>query len=543
MPSRENLLKRTGPSQEKRHWVRLTRACNNHCLFCLDGDCQDGTSLELDHVMKDVERGRRESARRLILSGGEPTIHPGYIQIIRRSVGIGYRWIQTISNGRRFAYPGFTAKAVRAGLNEVTVSMHGHTASLHDALTMVPGSFAQSVAGIKNLLRSGRCHVSVDVVMNSRNITYLTDIIEEFAGLGVREFDLLLIQPFGRAWQHRELMLEKKHAHHIREGITRAGELQCWVWTNRVPPEYLEGMEDMIQEPLKLLDDVRGRMELFQRNIKNATLPDCWGDKCDYCILRNYCSYFFNLLALLGITDSSDSKIKDTTAVPLIINSPLSPSRIEFAKALLNKYFHRKRPSTLKFVIRKTSTEPYVQSAEKISGGSSVILEIHDTHPGKYPFKSNRVKNVIFEPELLDIMTRFHGECAKTVIARKTLQSADLPGSVNKLVYRPYSDIARELDEGPDFKKIERRFRGLSMIDVPPCLSGNRSEWTAWPFISMDWFDDEMQPDPMKFAESFLAELNTSKSLKCASCIYEKSCRGIHINYIRKFGYGALKPV
>src|SRR3984957_6886968 len=94
-------------AHEKRNWVRLTFDCNDHCVFCLDAHTHNGEMRSRDEVKEQILDGRRKGATRLILSGGEPTIHPNYVDFVRLGRLAGYSKIQTVTNGRLFAYGDF----------------------------------------------------------------------------------------------------------------------------------------------------------------------------------------------------------------------------------------------------------------------------------------------------------------------------------------------------------------------------------------------------------------------------------------------------
>src|SRR5262250_2051317 len=70
-------------AHEKRNWVRLTFDCNNRCVFCLDSDTHDGEIRDREEVKQQILDGKRNGATRLILSGGEPTIHPQYVDFVK----------------------------------------------------------------------------------------------------------------------------------------------------------------------------------------------------------------------------------------------------------------------------------------------------------------------------------------------------------------------------------------------------------------------------------------------------------------------------
>ena len=93
---------------------------------------QDGSQIDAESLKAYIALGRKMGRERLILSGGEASVHPDFVELIRYGREVGYEWIQTVTNGMMFAYKGFARACAKAGLDEATVSMHGHTARLQD---------------------------------------------------------------------------------------------------------------------------------------------------------------------------------------------------------------------------------------------------------------------------------------------------------------------------------------------------------------------------------------------------------------------------
>ena len=278
---------------EKRHWVRLTSCCNQRCLFCHDRGAQDGKTAPWDGLRRQLACGRRQGLRRVVLSGGEPTLHPDYLKAVSLAKELGYTHIQTITNGRRFCYPDFLKAAVAAGLGEVTFSLHGHNAVLHDRLTRVPGSFVQALAGLRAALAVPGLIVSVDVVISRLNLPVLRELLEFYIAVGVREFDLLALVPFGDAWRNRaDLFCDfsvPRDLAHLRRALQLSRRPDLHIFTNRLRPEYLEGFEPLIQPPEKILDEVRGRRRLLARSLSSGKAPSCSGAACQHCFMREFC--------------------------------------------------------------------------------------------------------------------------------------------------------------------------------------------------------------------------------------------------------------
>lgn len=276
---------------KKRYWVRLTKICNQDCLFCLDKEAQDDTTLSVKEIETDLKNGYNAGARRVILSGGEPTIHPRFVEIIKLAKKIGYEHVQAITNGLKLSDQKFFDSAVKAGLNEVTVSIHGHTSILHDKLVGVKGAFVKALKTLRNSKKYPNLIVSIDVCINKLNIRHLPEIIKTFINAGFYEFDLLHIIPFGSAWENRKLLFfdMEKELPHLHKALDFSKDKRVHIWTNRLPAQYLEGYEELIHDPVKIHDEINGRIELFNDFFRENKPLYCFGERCQYCFLQNFC--------------------------------------------------------------------------------------------------------------------------------------------------------------------------------------------------------------------------------------------------------------
>ncbi len=256
-------------AHEKRNWVRLTYDCNDRCVFCLDAHTHDGTNRSRDEIKAQILDGRRKGAQRLILSGGEPTIHPDYVAFIKLGRLAGYRKVQTVTNGRMFAYPEFLRRCLDAGLDEITFSIHGPNARVHDALVGTKGAFEQEVRGLRNALGDGRPIINIDVCVNKGNVKVLPDILATFTAMGVKEYDLLHVIPFGRAYtEGKETLfydLEEMRPY-LLKAFEYSKRPDMHIWLNRFPVPHLEGYENLIQDPYKLNDEIRGLQEKLTKD-------------------------------------------------------------------------------------------------------------------------------------------------------------------------------------------------------------------------------------------------------------------------------------
>lgn len=274
----------------KKLWLRLAKVCNNGCIFCHDQAVQDGTMSSLDDAKGKIMSGKRAGYSRIVLSGGEATLHPDLARIIGYARSEGFSHIQLITNGRMLSYDHMLRSLVSAGLDEITFSFHGHTPALHDAQTGRPGSFLQSLRALRLALGLDAI-VSLDIVANGLNYRYLPAMIRYFRSFGVREFDLLQVIPFGRAWENwQKLKIDpEKFRPRLLSALRWAEKNGTRIWTNRMHPPLLEGYERFIQPSDKLYDETRGEMDIFEKYLQTGVMPFCRGERCQYCFLEDYC--------------------------------------------------------------------------------------------------------------------------------------------------------------------------------------------------------------------------------------------------------------
>ena len=300
-------------AHEVRNWVRLTFDCNDRCVFCLDADTHDGRIRGRAEVKAQILDGLPQGRRAADPLRGRADDHPDFVDFVRLGHAAGYRKVQTVTNGRMFAYREFLTRAIDAGLGEITFSIHGPDAKIHDALVGVKGAFDEEIAGLRHALDDGRVIVNIDVCVNRANVKHLPEMLRRFTAMGVREFDLLQVIPFGRAYREGKdtLFYDLEQARpYLLEAFAFARQPDMHVWLNRFPVEHLEGFEELIQDPYKLGDEVRGRKEEYARWLDEGVPLSCREpDRCRHCYVRRLCDH------LDGVRDATVRNLFDVVRI------------------------------------------------------------------------------------------------------------------------------------------------------------------------------------------------------------------------------------
>jgi MoaA/NifB/PqqE/SkfB family radical SAM enzyme len=84
------------------------------------------------------------------LSGGEPTLHPELLAIVRLLAEKGPDTV-IYTNGLRLADPAFARATAAGGVTCYQIALFGASADAHDAVTGVPGSFEKTIAALQTL--------------------------------------------------------------------------------------------------------------------------------------------------------------------------------------------------------------------------------------------------------------------------------------------------------------------------------------------------------------------------------------------------------
>lgn len=73
------------------------------------------------------------------------------------------------------------------------------------------------------------------------------------------------------------------------------------------------------------------------------------------------------------------------------------------------------------------------------------------------------------------------------------------------------------------------------LINIPKCI--------LWSWIYQNYWDVQEEKTLEDYTEKYIKNLYRKKSLRCKKCKYYNECEGIHINFIRSYGFSILEPI
>jgi MoaA/NifB/PqqE/SkfB family radical SAM enzyme len=172
--------------------IIASHRCQNDCVFCSDG----GARVRIQRPDPATVRAILEQNRGheiVCFSTHEPTLHPDLVTFVSWARELDYPTVSLITNGRTLARGGLARRLVEAGLGDLHVSIHGHEAAVHDAITRRPGSFDQALAGLDAALALRRDHdlvVTAHSTLSALNLAGLHRMVPFFLDRGVDHYGL-----------------------------------------------------------------------------------------------------------------------------------------------------------------------------------------------------------------------------------------------------------------------------------------------------------------------------------------------------------------
>ncbi len=162
--------------------IDLTNRCNLNCPICFANSNAVGRVYELtweqiDHVIESIASLGPHPVICVQFAGGEPTIHPHFLDAVRKAKSKGFAQIQVASNGVRFAQkPEFAEQVAEAGLDVVYLQFDGVSDDIYRQTRGRP-LYDTKMKAIENLRQAGVRVALVPTIVKGFNDHQVGDIL------------------------------------------------------------------------------------------------------------------------------------------------------------------------------------------------------------------------------------------------------------------------------------------------------------------------------------------------------------------------------
>jgi uncharacterized radical SAM superfamily Fe-S cluster-containing enzyme len=215
--------------------VDLTNRCNLTCPVCFANANAAGYLYEPDfetvRKMLQALRDQKPVANRIVqFSGGEPTIYPRFLDVLRLAKEMGFSHLQAATNGIKFTNLEFAQQCKEAGLHTLYLQFDGVCDDVYKR-TRGQSLWEQKMQCIENVRKAGMKIVYVPTIVKGLNEHQIGDILR----LALEYIDCssgISFQPVaftGRIARHeleskRFTLSDFAHAVEAQTGIARAHE-------------------------------------------------------------------------------------------------------------------------------------------------------------------------------------------------------------------------------------------------------------------------------------------------------------------------------
>ena len=310
-------------------YIQVVRHCNHLCGFCSNPTTPYTHTLETMQVLVD-DLVKRDYFG-VILTGGEPTLHPQLPEIAAYARDQGLH-VRMITNGWQLADQGFAERLADAGLSHVHVSVYSVRPPIEERLRGVPRTLPRAFAAIDNALRLGMT-VDINCVINALNADHLDENVSYFMEHheGVRHFVWNNLDPsMGRAEvnqaQFTPRLADFELSLHRALGMLHASGRTFRV--ERVPLCYMADYGWASTETRKI---VKGEERVVHfLDAKQTVRQRDWGhkysDDCLACSVRTICGGLYDKGDAYDVEELAPLFVSRDAIVEQIITDPSDPS-------------------------------------------------------------------------------------------------------------------------------------------------------------------------------------------------------------------------
>lgn len=149
--------------------IQLGHMCNNRCVFCVSGQrtaMGEAGPMPIDPILDAIRDARARGHAKITLLGGEPTLQPGFLDVVRECARLGFDEVVVFTNGAKTANAARIDELLETGA-KITwrISIQGATKRTHERTTRKDGSFDRIERTLEHLrARAQRVTVNMCVV-------------------------------------------------------------------------------------------------------------------------------------------------------------------------------------------------------------------------------------------------------------------------------------------------------------------------------------------------------------------------------------------
>jgi len=293
-------------------YLQVNSRCNQKCVFCnrppVGFESDDYPLEKIDQKFSELKKeGQTE---RVILTGGEPTLHPQLNEIILSGKKRGFM-IEVQTNGTLFGAKELE-KWKKSGLDIINFAFHSHKEETSNKLRGINYGFQKIIDNIKYASQLG-FELHLIHVINSVNYKDLPEWIDFVKTMGLRRFyvNLSIVVPDGWAWENQWIIPKMADiGPYLRKACRKCEEYGInFDISEIVPLCHVKGFETHAVSTnfkftgLKIADDYYVGRRILDFKKPNRIVANK-APRCAECSMNEICGGFYpRLKTLYGVSD------------------------------------------------------------------------------------------------------------------------------------------------------------------------------------------------------------------------------------------------
>ncbi|MCL4406058.1 MAG: radical SAM protein [Patescibacteria group bacterium] len=299
---------------ETHTYLQINSRCNQKCVFCNRPPVGfESDDYPFSKIKEELDRLKRENiTHRVILTGGEPTLHPKLSGIIMEAKKRGFI-VEIQTNGTMFGVKELMAWR-KAGLDIINFAFHSHREEISNKLRGINYGSKTIVDNIKSASQLG-FELHLIHVINSVNYKDMPAMIDFVHDLDIRSgrfyLNLSIVVPDGWAWENKWIIPRMADiGPYLRKACRKCEEYKInFDISEIVPLCHVKGFETHAVSTnfrftgLKILDDYYSGQRILDFKKPDHTVANK-APQCVECSMNEICGGFYpRLKVLYGVSD------------------------------------------------------------------------------------------------------------------------------------------------------------------------------------------------------------------------------------------------
>lgn len=158
--------------------LELLSYCNlncKHCIYRFSNRFHSFDFLSKEDILTLIDKFGEDNITKLVLTGGEPTLHPSFIEISKYAI-LKIPKISICTSGV-ILNKDLEDKVIEFNFLTYTISVDSHIDRIHDEFRGMPGALEHTVNFLKKL-KSKERKISIHITLHPNNIDHIEDTIK-----------------------------------------------------------------------------------------------------------------------------------------------------------------------------------------------------------------------------------------------------------------------------------------------------------------------------------------------------------------------------